>query len=357
MVTTARASGFNTLLVQVRGLADTSYASALEQRPFSLAVQPAFDPLALVIERAHRVGLTVHAWFNVNRVAGANELPTARDHIVYRHPEWLMVPRALAADLADVDPTSPQYLGRLSRYARSRPDQVEGLYLSPMAPGAADFTANTISDFVTHYNLDGVHLDHARYPTEDFDYSREALAAFRRSIAADLTPGNQQTYDRRLAAQPLLYTQAFPERWRNFRAERLTQLVVKLRDAVRAARPSATVSAAVEPDAVESLEHRLQDWRGWLDRDLIDVVCPMAYTRDAATFAAQVAAARAIAGTHPIWAGIGAHQLSSTEIVANVQAARRLGVGGIVLFSYDSLTDPTRGPEYLAEVGRALFLQ
>jgi hypothetical protein len=40
-----------------------------------------------------------------------------------------------------------------------------------------------------------------------------------------------------------------------------------------------------------------------------------------------------------------------------VQAARRLGVGGIILFSYDSLTGPTRGPEYLLEVGRAAFLQ
>ena len=43
-------------------------------------------------------------------------------------------------------------------------------------------------------------------------------------------------------------------------------------------------------------------------------------------------------------------------IVANVQAAGRLGVGGIILFSCDSLTGPTRGPEYLAEVGRAPFL-
>ena len=83
----------------------------------------------------------------------------------------------------------------------------------------------------------------------------------------------------------------------------------------------------------------------------------MAYTTDAATFRAQVAAARVIAGTHPLWAGIGAYRMSQAEIVANVQAARRLGVGGVILFSYDSMTGPTRGPEYLAEVGRALFMQ
>ena len=53
----------------------------------------------------------------------------------------------------------------------------------------------------------------------------------------------------------------------------------------------------------------------------------------------------------------GAYRMSQAEIVANVQAARRLGVGGVILFSYDSMTGPTRGPEYLAEVGRALFMQ
>jgi hypothetical protein len=38
-----------------------------------------------------------------------------------------------------------------------------------------------------------------------------------------------------------------------------------------------------------------------------------------------------------------------------VQSARRQGVDGIILFSYDSLTDPARGADYLALVGRAAF--
>ena len=64
-----------------------------------------------------------------------------------------------------------------------------------------------------------------------------------------------------------------------------------------------------------------------------------------------------LAGTHPLWAGIGAYRLSPSQIVENVQAARRLGVTGMILFSYDSLTGPTRGPEYLSQVGRAAFMQ
>jgi delta-aminolevulinic acid dehydratase/porphobilinogen synthase len=81
----------------------------------------------------------------------------------------------------------------------------------------------------------------------------------------------------------------------------------------------------------------------------------MAYTSDAAVFSSQIASAKQIAGTHPLWAGIGAFRLSSDQIVENAQAARRLGVGGIILFSYDSLADSTRRPGYVSQVGRAAF--
>ena len=173
------ASGFNTLLVQVRGRGDAYFQHGIEPRPASLAAQPAFDPLATTIARAHAAGLQVHAWINVNLVAGAAELPAARDHVVYRHPEWLMVPRALAEDLNGVDPHSPQYLGRLARYVRAQPAELEGLYLSPIAEASADYTVGVVRDIASRYAVDGVHLDYVRYPNDDFDYSRDALAAFR----------------------------------------------------------------------------------------------------------------------------------------------------------------------------------
>jgi uncharacterized lipoprotein YddW (UPF0748 family) len=294
---------------------------------------------------------------NVNLISSATELPTARDHVIYRHPEWLMVPRSLAEGLIGIDPHSPEYLGRLARYVRGEPSELEGLYLSPITAPAVDYTVGVIRDIVSRYAIDGVHLDYARYPNDEFDYGREALAAFRRSVLGDLSPADRRKYDQRLAAEPLIYTQAFPERWRAFRTTRLTTLMAEVREAVKNVRPAALVSAAVMPDLEDASRRRFQDWRAWIQRDLIDVVCPMAYTTDATVFTAQVATAREVAGRHPLWAGIGAYRLSPSEIVANVQAARRIGVGGVILFSYDSLTGPTRGLEYLAQVGRAAFLQ
>ncbi len=247
MVKTAQTAGFNTLLIQVRGRADAYYSGGLEPRPPALATQPGFDPLAAAISRAHEGGLQVHAWVNVNLVAGVGEMPSARDHIIYRHPEWLMVPRALVNDLNKIDSRSPEYLGRLARYVRGRSD-VEGLYLSPITSGAADYTIDVVRDIIQRYAVDGIHLDYARYPTDDFDYGREALAAFRQDVIGDLSPADRQKYDTRLSGEPTIYTMAFPERWRNFRSGRLTSLIAKVRDAVKAVRPGATISAAVMPE-------------------------------------------------------------------------------------------------------------
>ncbi len=354
MVRSARASGFDTLVVQVRGRGDAYYAAGVEPRPLSLTTLPDFDPLATTIARAHAAGLKVHAWINVNLVSSAVEPPVSRDHVIYRHPEWLMVPHALAADLASIDPRSPEYLGRLSRYARDERAGIEGLYLSPIPEAAAGYTVAVVRDIVSRYPVDGVHLDYLRYPTADFDYSREALEAFRSDVTRELAAADANRLDRRLSTEPLIYTQAFPERWRAFRTARLTALMSRLHDVIRATRPSATISAAVGPEASRSAVERLQDWPAWTARRLVDVLCPMAYTTDAAAFSLQLASARAAAGSTPIWAGIGAYRLSAPQIVDDVERARRLGVAGIILFSYDSLVAPSRGADDLSHVGRAL---
>ena len=72
-------------------------------------------------------------------------------------------------------------------------------------------------------------------------------------------------------------------------------------------------------------------------------------------FASQIAAAREAAGRHPLWVGIGASSLSHEQIMDDIVAARRIGAGGVGLFSYDSLTAPARGSGYLSRLGKAAF--
>jgi uncharacterized lipoprotein YddW (UPF0748 family) len=356
LVANARAHGFNTLLVQVRGRADAYYNGGLEPRATELQRQPAtFDPLATVVTAAHAAGLRVHAWVNVNLVASATDLPIATAHLVHRHPEWLMVPRDLAHELRKVPEDSPSYAGRIARWTRAQTG-VEGLYASPLVPAAADHVDAVVRDLATRYEIDGIHLDYIRYPSPRFDYSRGAIREFRDAIRPTLSLAERRELDAREAIDPLVYPDSYTQEWKAFRIARLTALVGRLRGTIKGARPAAQVTIAAAPDLNEARDHRLQDWGAWLRAGLVDAVCPMAYTPEPARFAEQIAAAREAAGPRAIWAGIGAYRLSPAQTVDNIETARKLGAAGVVLFSYDSLVDPRQSvPDYMAVVGRSAF--
>ena len=357
LVQSARDHGFNTLLVQVRGRGDAYYNDSIEPRAAELQRQPAtFDPLATVLGAAHTAGLRVHAWVNVNLVASAVDLPLAREHLVYRHPDWLMVPRDIAQDVAKLPADSPAYVGKIARWTRGQPGELEGLYASPIIPGAATYLETVVRGIANRYPIDGIHFDYARYPNARFDYSRLAIAEFRTAIRPRLDDAARRQVDAREKVDLFAYPDARPDDWRAFRVARMTALMRRLRAAVKAERPDALVTVATKPDLREAYDDRLQDWGAWLHDGIVDVVCPMAYTPEAARFADQITAARAAANGRPIWAGIGAYRLTPAQTIDNIQTARRIGAAGVILFSYDSLTDPKLAAAgYLEKVGRAAF--
>jgi len=356
MVTAARSAGFNTLLVQVRGRGDAYYASRVEPRASALAAQPApFDPLAQVLRQGHAAGLKVHAWVNVNLVADAGDVPTNGRHVVNRHPEWLMVPAELATSIGD--PRGPAFVSTLTSWTRSQTGSVEGLYTSPIPEHAGDYVVHVVRDLVSRYQVDGVHFDYVRYPGPAFDCSREALRAFKSEVSRTLPRQERQTLDRAERSNALAWIQRYPARWEDFRRVRLTSLMQRLRGAVKQKRPRALVSAAVVPDAGTAIASRLQDWPTWISQGLLDVLCPMAYSTDESVFRLQIERARAAARGRQVWAGIGAYRLTGDQTLRQILAARRLGVDGVILFSYDSLVNPSRGPDNLARIGAQAFGQ
>lgn len=343
LVRTATTGGYNTLLVQVRGRGDAYYDSAIDPRATELSTQPAsFDPLGATLAAAHAAGLKVHAWVNVNLVASASTLPRAREHVVVRHPEWLMVPRDLATALGRLDPKTAGYVGQLARWTRGQSDSVEGLYLSPIPAGAQDYTLAVITDLMRSYALDGLHLDYMRYPSADFDYSRAALQDFRAVLVGAAPVAERERLDRLATSDPLAWTRMYPDAWGTFRRERLTTLVARIHAVVKAERPPALVSSAVVPDPEVARVLKLQDWTAWAKAGVLDVVCPMAYATTVDDFSAQVAAATAAAHGRPMWAGIGAWRLPVERSAEHLAAARRAGAAGVLLFSYDSLLETGR---------------
>lgn len=359
LVVTARETGFTTLLVQVRGRGESFYMSDLEPRASDLLGQPDdFDPLARVLDRAHAAGLQVHAWVNVNLVASATTPPRAPEHVAARHPEWLMVPRQLLKTLQQKDTRSPEYFGALSRWSRGESERVEGLYLSPLVPAAQDYTAAVVQELLARYPVDGLHLDYVRFPNADFDYGAASLAEFRASRLPYASAEELARLDAAAVQNPAAWVDTLPESWDAFRRDRLTALVGRLASEARTARPGIVVSAAVLPNAGLARSQKLQDWAGWANRGILDIVCPMIYTTSPAEFEAQVADVRRTLGDTPLWAGIGAYRLTADRTAANVRTARLGGAAGILLFSYDSLVGPSApSPSYLAALRPTLLDQ
>ena len=260
LVRDALDGGFNTLLLPIalEGDANPDRDAAIEA----------------VIRDARERGLRVHASIRAIVASEPGDLPASRDHAIYRHPDWLMVPRELAIEMLDLDPRSPDYIGRLSRWTRAHANRADGLYVSPFQPEAVDYIARAVTELVARYPVDGVLLDGLRLPGLDFDYSRGTLDVFRATARRALDEAARARLDAIEAIDPFGYPEELAEEWRRFRIARLSGLVARLRTAVRSVRPEAIVSAGVEPGAERALDAYLQDWRTWLDNGLVDALSP-----------------------------------------------------------------------------------
>ncbi len=337
LVAKSRAAGFDTLIVQVRGRGDAFYRSRWEPRAIDLEGQPAeFDPLKVTLEEGHRAGLKVHAWINTCLLANLDALPSDRSHVFAAHPEWLAVHRSVAAGLYRTDPQDPRYRQQLVDASKRDMMELEGLYMSPSHPGAAEHIYSIFMDVVDRYDVDGVHFDYVRMPNPAFDYSAAALDGFRESIQASLNDGERRLLDRSLTADPLIYPTTFPERWQQYQRDRITSLVSRVYYGVKARKPNVMVTAAVFADDENAYTRRYQDWKLWLRKGYLDGVCPMAYTPDTEIFRKQIAVARAAAAGHQVWAGIGSYRIPVESTAEKIRVAKEIGAEGFILFSYDS---------------------
>lgn len=356
MVADADEAGFNTLIVQVRGRGDAYYRSRWEPRGEQLP-DPRFDPLAEVIEEAHRRGIAVHAWVNTHLVWSGPSLPVSPEHVVNERPDWLAVPRTLAGALWRMDPRDSRFVDALRRYAAANPETVEGMYTSPSHPGAQERIYDVWMDLAERYELDGIHFDYVRFPSGDFDYSRGALDRFRNWVAPRLSPERLRELDEAYRGDPFAFTDALPGPWAEFRRAQITKLVERVYHGVKARRPDIVVSAAVFANVDDAYGERFQDWREWLDAGILDVVVPMAYTPENGVFATQIREAAVSAGRQDrVWAGIGAYRNGLEGTLEKIDLARREGVGGLVLFSYDwAVAEGSATGPFLRRVGDARF--
>jgi uncharacterized lipoprotein YddW (UPF0748 family) len=286
------------------------------------------DPLAALLEAAHARGLRVHAWVNVLSLARNREAPIlealGRDAVlVDRHGRSLL-------DYPGLEVPQPD-----RRYYRMG---TPGVYLDPAYPALAEHLAATFSELLRRYpDLDGLHLDYIRYPDVlpfvpgsrfgvglDFGHGRPARERFRAETGLE-APSGDGTRN--------------ANEWDAWRREKVTELVATLAAAARAARPGISLSAAVWTYADRAYLTLGQDWRRWLEEDLLDFVVPMAYTRDDRLLRYQVESFARLPQGERIWIGLGTwlFERDPDRALAQIAIARDAGASADSLFSWDSI--------------------
>ena len=139
----------NTVLLQTRVRGDVVYPSAIE--PFSHVFtgvegrSPGYDPLAFAIDECHRRGMQLHAWVVT--------FPLGKDEHIKR-------------------------MGALSLVKKKRalctPFQ-GSWYMEPGNPETADYLCRLVTEIVSRYDVDGLHLDYIRYPDRTKGYPDSKL--------------------------------------------------------------------------------------------------------------------------------------------------------------------------------------
>ncbi|MBV8254680.1 MAG: family 10 glycosylhydrolase [Chitinophaga sp.] len=140
IINEAQRNGMNAIVVQVRPAADAFYLSPYE--PWSeyltgtqgQAPSPYYDPLAFMIEEAHKRGMEFHAWFNPYRaVFNVSRSSVSATHITRQKPQWFLT-----------------YDGKK--------------YFDPGIPEVRDYVTSIIKDVVKRYDVDAIHFDDYFYP-------------------------------------------------------------------------------------------------------------------------------------------------------------------------------------------------
>ena len=132
-------AGINAIIFQVRPEADALYASRLE--PWSRfltgvqgkAPEPYWDPMQFMIDECHKRGMEFHAWINPYRTKTTLKSELAPNHVYNIHPEWFVT------------------------YG----DQ---LYFDPALPESRRHICMVVSDIVSRYDEDAIHMDDYFYP-------------------------------------------------------------------------------------------------------------------------------------------------------------------------------------------------
>ena len=337
------------VLWQVRQSGSAYYQSSYEPwGSYAGGSYPGFDPLAFVIQEAHKRGLEVHAWFNTFMISS-----NAPGRVTALHPDWVC--------------TNGDGASMTKYYA-----------LSPGIEQVRKYTLDVAMEIVNNYDIDGLHLDYIRWneydnadmlskKSEEFPLdgmiSEEKLLRLKSTEPVDrFIFDSQHPYN---GGIPAGYTN-----WGDWRRDCVTEFVKSVHDSIQKVKPYVRLSVAAIGKYKDGGDNGwngyyvvFQDAAKWFNLGYIDQLTPMHYSwYTAPAFINAIDAdwypdiTEGIAAKRLYTAGPGSYILEEYNAWNNhgpiVDSCRnRHWIDGFQFFSYQSWSDRN----YWAEAGSSFF--
>ncbi|PSN77010.1 hypothetical protein C8B47_24340, partial [filamentous cyanobacterium CCP4] len=316
------AAGINTVFFETVNAGYTIYPSqvAPEQNPLTRG----WDPLAAAVELAHQRGMTLHAWVWVF-AAGTQ-----------RHNRLLNQPADYPGPVISQHPTWAGYDNSGNRIPRGQ----DKPFLDPANPEVRSYLTRLMTEIVTEYEVDGLHLDYIRYPFQDpganrtYGYGEVARWRFQSTSGVDPLTLNPRASG--LDRNQQIQQQVLWQRWTEFRAHQVTSFVETISNLLRRQRPGLVMSAAVfanpEHDRLQRIQ---QDWGTWARANYLDWIVLMSYAGDTSRFERIVSPwlLNESFGSTLVIPGIRLLNLSNAATLDQMQASRDLPTPGYALFA------------------------
>lgn len=221
-------------------------------------------------------------------------------------------------------------------------------WLCPSHPDNLALELAAMMEVVNNYDVDGIHFDYIRYPNSNHCYCDGCRTRFQAQSGHIITSWPADV----LSGGP------YESDYLDWKRQNITNLVQAVHDAVQLSKPDVKVSAAVFSNYSTCYDGVSQDWVDWIDKGLLDFICPMDYTTDHAGFENKVVQQLGYAaGRLPVYPGIGAStsygEFGPDDIIVQILMTREYNTGGFIVFNYDS----TLGNDYLPKFSKGLTIQ
>jgi len=315
---------FNTVYPVVWNRGHTFYPSAVAERVMGRAqdqvleiVRMGQDVLAEIVKQGHKQKLRVIPWFEYGFMTPPHS------ELARRHPDWLTIRRDRTKTFKEV-PDEQDGLKEAPKFIR------QGLFnkqvwLNPLHPEVQKFILNMIVEVVTQYDVAGVQLDdHFGLPVE-LGYDPFTVKLYQKEHQGKRPPDNP-----------------WDSEWMRWRADKITDFMAQIFEAVKAVKPNAIVSLSPSPQGFAYRAY-LQDWQTWVQQGLVEELILQVYQDDLNSFVTELShpaiqmARRQIPVGVGILTGTWKRPINIAQIQRQVKAVRDRGFDGVSFFYWESL--------------------